>query len=269
MNTRTIIKLTLKEDAPKGDITTNALIPKNKIISARFVAKAPGVVCGLDVAGMVFRHLDRKIKFIKKSRDAQRVKSGQILAEVKGKARAILTAERTALNFLQHLSGVATVTSMFADRAGGNSKIYDTRKTTHLLRDLEKYAVRCGGGYNHRLNLSDMVLIKDNHLEIMKKSKLKKWNFPKNKKIEIEAASFGHVKEFVELKPDIIMLDNMSVKDMRKCIRYIRKNSACEIEISGNVNLKTVKKIASLKPDRISVGKITHSAHALDIGLEF
>ena len=269
MNTKTIIKLALKEDMPKGDITTNALIPKNKIISARFVAKAAGVVCGLDIIGMVFKQLDKKIIFTKFAKDGQKVKSGQIIAKVTGQARAILTGERTALNFLQHLSGVATVTRMFVAQVGRNAKIYDTRKTTHLLRNLEKYAVRAGGGYNHRLNLSDMVLIKDNHLKTIKNLKLKIKNLPRNKMIEIEAASFGRVKEFLKLKPDIILLDNMDFELMKKCIKYIREHSKCEIEISGNVNLRTVGKIAHLQPDRISVGKITHSAHALDISLEF
>ncbi|PKM92538.1 MAG: nicotinate-nucleotide diphosphorylase (carboxylating) [Elusimicrobia bacterium HGW-Elusimicrobia-4] len=269
MDTKTIIKLALKEDAPKGDITTNALIPKNKIILARFVAKAPGIICGLDVAKAVFQQLDKKIIFTKFNKDGQKVKSGQVIAKVTGKARAILTGERTALNFLQHLSGIATTTKMFVVQADNNSKIYDTRKTTPLLRDLEKYAVRCGGGYNHRLNLSDMVLIKDNHLKAIKNVKLKIKNLLKNKMIEIEAASFTQVKEFLKLNSDIIMLDNMDFELMKKCIKYIRKHSKCEIEVSGNVNLMTVKKIASLKPDRISVGKITHSAPALDISLEF
>ncbi|HAX62368.1 MAG TPA: carboxylating nicotinate-nucleotide diphosphorylase [Elusimicrobia bacterium] len=269
MDTKTIIKLALKEDTPKGDITTNTLIPKNKIISAKFVAKAAGVVCGLDIAGMVFKQLDKKIIFKKFVKDGQKVNAGRVIAKVTGKARAILTGERTALNFLQHLSGVATVTRMFVDKTGGKAKIYDTRKTTHLLRNLEKYAVRAGGGYNHRLNLSDMVLIKDNHLKILKNGKLKIKNLPKNKKVEIECQSFEQVKEFLKFKPDIIMLDNMDAATMKKCIRYIRNHSKCEIEISGNVNLKTVGKIASLKPDRISVGKITHSAHILDISLEF
>ncbi|MBI5573102.1 MAG: carboxylating nicotinate-nucleotide diphosphorylase [Elusimicrobia bacterium] len=269
VDTKTIIKLALKEDAPKGDITTNALIPKNKIISARFVAKAAGVICGLDIAKTVFQQLDKKIEFVKKTKDGQFVKNGQVIAEVKGKARAILTAERTALNFLQHLSAIATTTRMFVVQADNNSKIYDTRKTTPLLRNLEKYAVRAGGGYNHRLNLSDMVLIKDNHLKLIKNEKLRIRNLPKNKKVEIECQNFEQVEEFLKLKPDIIMLDNMDFGLMEKCIKYIRGHSKCEIEVSGNVNLKTVKKIASLKPDRISVGKITHSAPALDISLEF
>ncbi len=226
------------------------------------------MICGLDIAKAVFRQLDNKIEFAKKTKDGQFVKNGRVIAEVKGKARALLTAERTALNFLQHLSGIATFTKKFVDAVDKNSKIYDTRKTTPLLRELEKYAVRCGGGYNHRLNLSDMVLIKDNHLKItefLDAEKIRKTG----KKIEVETANFKQVKEFLKLKLDIIMLDNMDFELMKKCIQYIHGHSKCEIEVSGNVNLKTVKKIASLKPDRISVGKITHSAPALDISLKF
>ena len=183
--------------------------------------------------------------------------------------KTILTGERTSLNFLQHLSGIATLTKKFVDSAGKNTKIYDTRKTTPLLREVEKYAVRCGGGYNHRLNLSDMVLIKDNHLELVKNFDLDIKSFPKNKKIEIEAQNYEHVKQFVILNPDIIMLDNMDYVEMRKSIKYIRKHSDCEIEISGNVSAKTIEELASLKPDRISVGIITHSAPSIDISLEF
>ncbi|MEW6557140.1 MAG: carboxylating nicotinate-nucleotide diphosphorylase [Elusimicrobiota bacterium] len=272
MNLETIVKLALKEDVPKGDITTNILIPKNKVVSARFVVKENGIVCGLGIAKTVFRQLDKKIIFLKKIKDGQEIKSGRVIAEVKGNARVILTGERTALNFLQHLSGIATLTNKYVERVKSKKlkvKIYDTRKTTPLLREFEKYAVRCGGGYNHRMNLSEMVLIKDNHLKLISQ-------FPnflvsqfRNLKIEIEAQKFGQVKKFVKLKPDIIMLDNMRYQQMKKAIKYIRKNSNCEIEISGNINLKTVKKIAALKPDRISIGKITHSAPALDISLEF
>ncbi|MFH0948127.1 MAG: carboxylating nicotinate-nucleotide diphosphorylase [Elusimicrobiota bacterium] len=296
---KTIIKLALKEDVPKGDITTDMLIPKNKIILAKFIAKENGVICGLDIAKAVFQQLDKKVEFKKFVKDGREIKKGQVLAEVEGKAQTILTAERTALNFLQHLSGIATLTrkfvkavrsSEFPALSGINSvrspKIYDTRKTTPLIRELEKYAVRCGGGYNHRMNLSEMILIKDNHLKIVRK--LESWKVEKlkrlakkpvradllivrklNRKVEIEAQNYAQVKKFVKLNPDIIMLDNMDCELMKKCIKYIRGHSKCEIEVSGNVNLKTVGKIASLKPDRISVGEITHSASALDISLEF
>ncbi|MDD5687176.1 MAG: carboxylating nicotinate-nucleotide diphosphorylase [Elusimicrobia bacterium] len=288
-----LIKLALKEDTPKGDITTNLFIPKDKIISAEIMVKENGIICGLDMAKMVFQQLDKKIIFKKNVKEGQRVKNRQVVAELKGKARAILTGERTALNFMQHLSGIATLTRKYVEIVRGPMslprqclvagdvqcpKIYDTRKTTPLLRELEKYAVRCGGGYNHRLNLSDMVLIKDNHLEMaedlpagkagleFKVKKLKKEN-PKIK-IEIEAQNIRQVEIFVKLKPDIIMLDNMNYREMKKAIKYIHENSNSEIEISGNVSIKTIKKIVSLKPDRISIGKITHSAPSLDICLE-
>jgi len=173
---------------------------------------------------------------------------------------------------MQHLSGIATLTNQYVTAANGRTKILDTRKTTPLLRELEKYAVRCGGGYNHRFSLSDMALIKDNHLitadlrnftAVSLKEKFKK--IP----VEIEAQNFEQVEMLVKLSPDIIMLDNMDFNLMRRAIKYIRKNSRCEIELSGNVNLKTIGKYASLLPDRISVGKITHSAPNLDISLEF
>ncbi|MFH1541160.1 MAG: carboxylating nicotinate-nucleotide diphosphorylase [Elusimicrobiota bacterium] len=274
MDIKTIVKLALKEDVPKGDITTDVLISKNKIILAKFIAKENGVVCGLDIAKLVFQQLDKKIKFVKNINDGQKVKNGQVIATVKGKARVILTCERTALNFLQHLSGIATLTRKFVDIIAQShnrttSKIYDTRKTIPLLRELEKYAVRCGGGYNHRPNLSEMILVKDNHLKIIQDSEFRIENLSKGKKVEIEAENLEQIKKFLKLNPDIIMLDNMNFGLMKKCINYIRKYSKCEIEISGNVNLKTIKKIASLNSDRIAVGKITHSASALDISLEF
>src|SRR3989339_837770 len=269
MNIKTLVKLALKEDVAKGDITTNSLIKNNKIISADFFAKEAGIVCGLDITKMVFQLLDNKIIFNKIVKDGQKVKNSQVIAQIKGNVKTILTGERTALNFLQHLSGIATLTNKFVKSAGKKTKIYDTRKTTPLLREVEKYAVRCGGGYNHRLNLSDMVLIKDNHLELVKNFDLDIKSFPKNKKIEIEAQNYEHVKQFVILNPDIIMLDNMDYVEMRKSIKYIRKHSDCEIEISGNVSAKTIEELASLKPDRISVGIITHSAPSIDISLEF
>lgn len=275
MNTKAVIKLALEEDIPRSDITTTLFIPKNKVVSASIIAKESGVVCGLDVAREVFRQLDRKIVFKKVVHDGQKITKGQILAKIRGNAQAILSAERTALNFLQRLSGIATLARKYVEAVrfavpDSNIKIYDTRKTTPLLRKLEKYAVRCGGGYNHRMNLSEMILLKDNHLKIISKlPNLEIWKF-RNKKtlIEVEVQSFNQLKKVLVLNPDIIMLDNMSFKLLKKCIKYIRKHSRCEIEVSGNVNLKTIKKLASCKPDRISVGSITHSACALDVSLE-
>jgi len=272
MNLKTLIKLALEEDISTGDVTTGALIPSSAVISAVFMAKEDGVICGLEAVKEVFKSLDKKIVFKPFVKDGGKIKKYQKIAAVKGRARAILSGERTALNILQHLSGVATLTGKFVKAARGKTKIFDTRKTTPLLRELEKYAVRCGGGSNHRLNLADMVLIKDNHLRTVDSLELAVERIRrehKKIKIEIEAQNFQQVKQILKVNPDIIMLDNMSFKAMRRAIKYIRGNSGCEIEISGNVNLKTAGRYASLRPDRISVGKITHSAPNLDISLEF
>jgi len=272
MDLKTLIKLALKEDMPHCDVTTEALVPAGKIISAVFLAKEDGIVCGLDAAKEVFKSLDKKIVFKPFIKDGKKVKKYHKIALVNGRARAILSGERTALNILQHLSGIATLTNKYVNLAVGKTKIYDTRKTTPLLRELEKYAVRCGGGFNHRLNLSDMALIKDNHLKAVGSWQLAVDKLRQRHKkiiIEIEAQNMGQVKQLLELKPDIIMLDNMSFAEMRRAIKYIREHSKCEIEISGNVDLKTIAKYAELRPDRISVGKITHSAPNLDISLEF
>jgi len=271
-NIRNLIKLALKEDMPYGDVTTNTLVPSSAITSAVFITKEKGIICGLCAAKEVFKSLDKKIVFKQFVKDGQKVNKRQKIASVNGRARAILSGERTALNILQHLSGIATLTNEFVKAVGGKTKIFDTRKTTPLMRELEKHAVRCGGGYNHRQNLSDMALIKDNHLKIVDGSQLIVDRFRQRHKkitIEIEAQNLKQVKQFLELNPDIIMLDNMNYGHMRLAIKYIRENSGCEIEISGNINLKTAAKYAELRPDRISVGKITHSAPNLDISLEF
>jgi nicotinate-nucleotide pyrophosphorylase (carboxylating) len=272
MDIETIIKNALKEDIASGDVTSGVFIPAVATTKAVFVAKDDGVICGLAVAEKVFKTLDKNVIFKPLVKDGKKVKKFTKIAVVEGKTRVILTGERTALNFLQHLSGIATLTRRYVDAARGMTKIYDTRKTTPLLRELEKYAVRCGGGTNHRMNLSDMALIKDNHLRavndwesVVKNMRLKNPGL----EIEIEAQDMAQVKRITAIKPDVLMLDNMDVASMRKAIKYIRANSDCEIEISGNVNLDTVEKFARLRADRISVGKITHSAPAFDISLEF
>ena len=272
MDLADIVKNALKEDIASGDVTSNAFVKPGAMTQAVFIAKHYGVVCGLGVAEKVFKTLDKNVVFKPLVKDGKTVKKSTEIAVVKGKTRVILTGERTALNFLQHLSGIATLTSRYVDAAEGMTKIYDTRKTTPLLRELEKYAVRCGGGCNHRLNLSDMALIKDNHLRavsdwetVVKNMRAKNPDL----KIEIEAQDMAQVRRITAIGPDVLMLDNMDVALMKKAIKYIRSNSDCEIELSGNVNLDTVAKFAQLRPDRISVGKITHSAPAFDISLEF
>jgi nicotinate-nucleotide pyrophosphorylase (carboxylating) len=272
MNLKTLVKLALEEDAARNDVTTNALVPRDARASAVFVVKEDGIICGIDAAKEVFKSLDKKIVFKPFVKDGKKLKKYQKIASVAGSARALLSGERTALNILQHLSGIATLTGLYVRAVRGRTKIFDTRKTTPLSRELEKYAVKCGGGYNHRLNLSDMALIKDNHLiaadlrNFTSASLREKFG---DLPVEIEAQNFRQVALLVKLSPDIIMLDNMDYGRMKRAIKYIRENSECEIEISGNVDLKTAARYASLRPDRISVGKITHSAPNLDISLEF
>ncbi|MDR1324181.1 MAG: carboxylating nicotinate-nucleotide diphosphorylase [Candidatus Margulisbacteria bacterium] len=269
-NTRTLIHRALREDAPCGDITSKFFGDKHKIVSGKIIAKTGGVVCGLEIAAYCFR----KVNFQTKFSDGAKIKKGAILATIRGRSNDILLAERVALNFLQHLSGVATETHKLVNLLKGtNVKLLDTRKTMPLLRELEKYAVRCGGGQNHRLNLSELVLIKDNHLAGLKSSDLQKrikrfrfWR--RNKKIEIEAATLRQVQNFLTLPVDIILLDNMSAAEIKKAAALRAKlNPQIKLEISGGVTEKNIAALAKLGADYISCGKITHSAPALDISL--
>lgn len=266
-----IIKKALKEDIGKRDITTTTIIPENKYAKAILLAKENCVICGLNIAAEVFRIQDKKIKFMSNVLDGKKIKEGKIIAHISGRAQSILTAERVALNFLSLLSGIATKTRAYVDKVKPYKvKILDTRKTIPGLRELEKYAVRIGGGYNHRMRLDEMVLIKDNHLKIQSsKSKIKdlRQRVPKNIKIEIEVKNLREFKEALEAGPDIIMLDNMKVEDIRKAV-LLRKIAVSKIEVSGNVNLNNVRKIAKTGPDMISVGALTHSVQAVDISLE-
>lgn len=274
----------LKEDEAFNDISTRLVFGPNVKLQAQLVAKQEGIICGLEIFKDVFCSFKKRCHIEILSKDGDKVRPGQILAIIKGPARVILSAERTALNFIQHLSGIATLTSFFVEKVKGtNAKIYDTRKTLPGLRELEKYAVRCGGGFNHRMSLKDMVMLKDNHLRKIKNlqkevSKIRR--LKPNKKIEIECQSFDDVKNAIDARADIIMLDNMDMKTLVKSIRFIREqasnlplsNKVKEykplIEISGGVTLENVKKLAELDVDMISVGSITHSAPALDISLE-
>ena len=276
MNTKNLISLALKEDGVFNDITTKALISKDKRARAVLIANKPGVLCGVNVFVKVFKTIDKRCVVSVKMQDGAVIRKGDRILEVSGPAYAILAGERTALNFLQHMSGMATLTNEFSViSANKKTKIYDTRKTLPGYRHLAKYAVRCGGGTNHRMGLSDMILIKDNHLRLIdnlpqKVSGLRK----KHKKIliEVECENIKQVKHAIDAKADIIMLDNTSFASTKKMVDIIRKNSSSvykpEIEISGGVNLKTVKQFAKLGIERISIGMITHSAPALDITLE-
>lgn len=271
-----LIRRALKEDIGPGDITTEIFAPRGKKFRAVMKAKEKGVVCGLGVAERVFKIADPALKVRKIVRDGSPVAKGTVLMMVTG-GRKLLSAERTALNFVQHLSGIATATRAFAERVKGFSKIYDTRKTLPGLRKLEKYAVSAGGGENHRFGLYDAFLIKDNHIssmgsdymgELRKRIKAARRKH-KGKKIEIEAKTLKQADEFSGLDVDAIMLDNMPFGLMRKAVKIIAKrNPEIEIEISGNVGLNSLRRLKNLRSDRISAGKITHSARSLDISLD-
>jgi len=265
-----IIRNALEEDMPYGDITTDMLIDPTEISRAVFITKEDGVVAGLDVAGRVFEILDNKVIFTKIVQDGQKVEKGSILAEVTGNTAALLKGERTALNLLQRLSGIATRTNEFIRRVEGlDVKIVDTRKTTPGLRILEKYAVRMGGGVNHRYSLSDGVLIKDNHIaaagSIKNAVEVARKKLPHTMKIEVETETIEQVKEALEAGADIIMLDNMSIEMMKEAVKLINKKAL--VEASGNVTLENVREVAQTGVDIISSGSLTHSVKALDISM--
>lgn len=260
----------LKEDMPLGDITTDNLIDAATVTKASLIAKQTGIIAGLDVAERVFKLLDKEISFKRKIEDGVQVQKGDIIAEIEGNARVLLKGERTALNLLQRLSGIATKTREFVDKVAGLPvKIVDTRKTTPGLRYLEKYAVKVGGGSNHRFCLSDGVLIKDNHIAaaggISKAITLARNSIPHTIKIEVEVESLEQVQEALDSKADIIMLDNMGLEKMQEAIKLINKRAI--VEASGNVNLNTVYDIACTGVDIISVGSLTHSVSAFDISM--
>jgi len=246
------------------------LVPKGSKAKGFLYVRGSGVVAGLDVARDVFCFGGSNVRFEPFVKDGSEVESGERIAKVEGDARVILSRERVALNFLQRLSGIATATSKFVKLAG-KTRILDTRKTTPGLRELEKYAVRMGGGYNHRFNLAEMILIKDNHIAsvggVAKAVRLARKHFQKT--VEVETGTIEQVKEAVQARPDRIMLDNMSIDEMKEAFRIIRStNSDIEIEASGGVTLKNISKIAGIGLDFASSGALTHSVKALDISLE-
>lgn len=267
-----LVRAALREDIGPGDATTNALVPAAAQGRASIVAKQDGVIAGLPLAALAFRLTDRRTRFRALVRDGAQVPAGTAIARITGSLRGLLTAERTALNFLQRLSGIATLTRFFVTfgRPYGVT-ILDTRKTTPGLRAIEKYAVRMGKGKNHRFGLFDMVLIKDNHIaavgSIRKAVAAARKKHPKLQ-LEVECQSMRQVREAVAAKPDIIMLDNLPTATMRTAIRLIRKHRTIRIELSGGVSARTIKALAALRPDVISVGALTHSAPALDLSLD-
>jgi len=266
-----IIKCALEEDVFNYDITSVHTIPQNNSSRAVVKIKSAGIICGLDVAKRVFEIIDPNIKFVKKFNDGDSVKAGDIAAEIEGNTRSLLLGERTALNFMQRMSGIATLTSEFCKVIKGtNARIADTRKTAPGLRFVDKYSVECGGGTNHRYCLSDGVLIKDNHITasggIKNVLNSVKGKIPHTIKIEIEASNIAQAIEALEYGADIIMLDNMGIEDMKKAVELI--NGRALIEASGGVSLDTIRSIAETGVDIISVGALTHSVKAMDISMK-
>ena len=265
---RNIVKLALNEDLyPSGDITSN-LIKNKKIIKAKIITNQNAIIGGLLFAKHAFLLVDKKIKFVAKKKDGSFVKRRSVIATIQGNAQNILIAERVALNFMSHISGIATKTNKFVKLAGKKCKICCTRKTIPTLRVIQKYAVKLGGGINHRFNLSDEFLIKDNHIassDIKKIVTLAIKN-KKGKKITVEVDNLKQLKEIIGLKFDTVLFDNMDIKILKIGVKLAKKYY--ETEASGNVNFKTIKKIASSGVDRISVGSLTHSTQAIDLKLE-
>ncbi len=264
-----IINLSLKEDIGKGDITTDSIVNDKLKCVAVIKSKDRGILAGNTVSEVVFKKLDPKITYIQKKKDGDTIIPNDIIAEVRGSVRTVLTGERLSLNFLQRLSGIATLSQKFVNKTKGfDVKILDTRKTTPGLRILEKYAVTVGGCYNHRFGLFDGILIKDNHIKIagnIEKVVLKVRAKHKNKEIEVEASNFNQVREALKSGADIIMLDNMTPDKIKKAVKFI--DSKAMTEASGGINLDNIGEYAKTGVDYISVGALTHSAKSLDIGL--
>ena len=264
-----IVKQALKEDLrPNGDITTKLISFKDKKAKANIVAKQSGVIAGLDFCKAVFKIAGKESIFISKVKDGSKVKKNKVIAEIKAKAKTILIAERTALNFLNHASGIASLTNQFVQKVNKKIKICCTRKTTPNLRILEKYAVKQGGGHNHRYNLSDEILIKDNHISAEDNLKnLVKKAIKTKKIVTVEIENLKQLNQVLGLKFKRILFDNMNTKQLSKCLNLCKNKY--EIEYSGNVDLKNIKKISNTGINRISVGAITHSAKSFDTSLLF
>ena len=266
---RSTCKLALNEDLyPSGDITTN-LLNNNLISKVKLISNEKGIIGGLEFAKQTFNLLDRNIKFHTKKKEGSKINKGSIVAEIEGKIKSILIGERVALNFLSHISGIATKTNKFVKKVGKKTKICCTRKTIPNLRVIQKYAIKLGGGTNHRFNLSDEFLIKDNHLasskkfeEIVKKAIKNK----KKRKITVEVDTLKQFKRINGLNFNTVLFDNMSPKNLEVAIKYAK--GKYETEASGGITLKNVKKIAATNVDRISIGELTHSIQALDLKLE-
>ena len=265
---KNIVKLALNEDLyPSGDITSN-LVKNNKIIKIKLISNQKAVIGGLEFAKLTFKLIDKKIKFNLKKKEGSSVKKNDLVATIEGKAQNILIGERVALNFVSHISGVATKTNAFVKLAGKNCKICCTRKTIPNLRVIQKYAVKLGGGTNHRFNLSDEYLIKDNHIASsdIKTLVLLAIKRKKGKKITVEVDSINQLKKILGLKFNTVLFDNMNIKNLKVGVKIAKKYY--ETEASGNITLKSIKKFSKTGVNRISIGSITHSAPAVDLKLE-
>jgi nicotinate-nucleotide pyrophosphorylase (carboxylating) len=267
-----LISRALREDLPRGDITTENIVAPRALARALIMAKQPGVLAGIDVAARVFRKLDPRVAFNRFFKDGSSFAAGDVLAEVEGRAVTILAGERTALNFLQRLSGIATMARAYVDAvAGTGATILDTRKTTPGLRALEKYAVRMGGASNHRADLSSMALIKDNHLKLEPDigRAVGRIRRAAGRKVlvEVEVTSFAQARSALAAGADWIMLDNMPAAVMKNIVRWI--GGRAKVEASGNVGLDNVRQVARTGVDYISSGKLTHSVASIDLSLEF
>ena len=267
-----IVNNALREDMPEGDITSENVVSQDSISKAVITGKEEGILAGIEVAEKVFKKIDSEIRIKKYFRDGQGIKKGEKLAVLQGSSISLLKGERTALNFLQRMSGIATLTRKFANALKGSStKLLDTRKTTPGLRILEKYAVKTGGGENHRFSLSDMVMLKDNHLrlvgDIRTAVERARANIRPGIKIEVETSNLKEVKESIGSGADMVMLDNMSLNKMREVVKWV--NGRVPLEVSGKVDLDNIKDIALLGVDYVSVGSLTHSFKSLDISMDF
>ena len=275
MNTLALDKIimnALEEDMAWGDITTESTIPADAVSNARLIAKQDGVVCGIDVFERVMQIVDKNTVMKKNFKDGQKVNKGDVIAEISGLSRSVLSGERVALNLLQRMSAIATQTAELVEKVKGtNAKIADTRKTTPGLRMLEKYAVRIGGGSNHRYNLADGVLIKDNHIAaaggITNAVNSARNYIPHTVKIEVETENLEQVQEALDCKADIIMLDNMDIETMTKAVELV--NGRALTEASGNMGEKDLTEVAKTGVDIISIGALTHTVKAMDISLRF
>ena len=265
---RNICKKALNEDLyPSGDITS-ALIDRKIKKKIKLISNQNGIIAGLDFAKETFGLIDKQIKFNTKKKEGSVVKKNEVIATIEGRVQNILIGERVALNFLSHISGIATKTKLFVNKVGKKTKICCTRKTIPTLRYAQKYAVKVGGGLNHRFNLSDEFLIKDNHIAIsdIKSLILKAIKNRKARKITVEVDNLNQLKQIIGLKFNTVLLDNMSTATLKKAVKLAKKYY--KTEASGNINLKTVKKVAQTGVNRISIGSLTHSSSALDLKLE-